>query len=56
MHCQASDCPKTRAECASYCPNINFFMNVPVTPEGHLMFDDGISAPGNMLKLKQKWI
>ncbi|NOV01707.1 urea amidolyase associated protein UAAP2 [Paenibacillus planticolens] len=27
-------------------PNINFFMNVPVTPEGGLKFDDGVSAPG----------
>ncbi|GEK58401.1 urea carboxylase [Marinococcus halophilus] len=27
-------------------PNINFFMNVPVTPEGGLDFDDGISGPG----------
>lgn len=27
-------------------PNINFFMNVPVTPEGGLTFADGISAPG----------
>ena len=26
--------------------NINFFMNVPVTPEGSLTFEDGISAPG----------
>ncbi|MEM8868496.1 MAG: urea amidolyase associated protein UAAP2 [Verrucomicrobiota bacterium] len=26
--------------------NINFFMNVPVTPEGKLTFEDGISAPG----------
>ena len=25
--------------------NINFFMNVPVTSEGELTFEDGISAP-----------
>src|SRR6266446_10167080 len=25
--------------------NINFFMNVPVTPEGKLTFEDGISEP-----------
>jgi len=25
--------------------NINFFMNVPVTSEGGLTFEDGISAP-----------
>jgi urea carboxylase-associated protein 1 len=28
-------------------PNVNFFMNVPVTPEGKLTFEDGISEPGN---------
>jgi len=31
--------------------NINFFMNVPVTPEGGLMFDDGLSAPGKHVEL-----
>lgn len=33
-------------------PNINFFMNVPVTPEGGLKFDDGVSAPGKYVELK----
>ncbi len=32
--------------------NINFFMNVPVTPEGKLTFEDGISAPGRYVELK----
>ena len=32
-------------------PNINFFMNVPVTPEGHLTFADGISGPGKYVEL-----
>lgn len=32
--------------------NINFFMNVPVTPEGGLRFDDGISAPGKYVELR----
>ncbi len=32
--------------------NINFFMNVPVTPEGGLMFADGISAPGKYVELR----
>jgi urea carboxylase-associated protein 1 len=27
-------------------PNVNFFMNVPVTADGGLKFDDGVSAPG----------
>ncbi|MEM9444906.1 MAG: urea amidolyase associated protein UAAP2 [Verrucomicrobiota bacterium] len=31
--------------------NINFFMNVPVTPEGKLTFEDGISAPGLYVEL-----
>jgi len=26
--------------------NINFFMNVPVTPEGCLTFEDGVNGPG----------
>jgi urea carboxylase-associated protein 1 len=32
--------------------NINFFMNVPVTPAGGLRFDDGISAPGRYVELR----
>ena len=31
--------------------NINFFMNVPVTPEGGLTFEDGISAAGKYVEL-----
>ncbi|MDR9469402.1 urea amidolyase associated protein UAAP2 [Marinospirillum sp.] len=31
--------------------NINFFMNVPVTPEGDLTFADGISAPGKYVEM-----
>lgn len=31
--------------------NINFFMNVPVTPSGALTFEDGISAPGKYVEL-----
>ena len=33
-------------------PNINFFMNVPVTPEGGLTFEDGVSAPGKYVELR----
>lgn len=33
-------------------PNINFFMNVPVTPEGELTFADGVSAPGKYVELR----
>ena len=32
--------------------NVNFFMNVPVTPEGDLKFDDGVSAPGRYVELR----
>lgn len=32
--------------------NINFFMNVPVTPDGGLTFEDGISAAGKYVELK----
>lgn len=33
-------------------PNVNFFMNVPVTPEGGLTFEDGVSAPGYYVEMK----
>ncbi|SMC05692.1 hypothetical protein SAMN00768000_2393 [Sulfobacillus thermosulfidooxidans DSM 9293] len=33
-------------------PNINFFMNVPVTSDGSLEFADGISAPGRYVELE----
>jgi urea carboxylase-associated protein 1 len=32
--------------------NINFFMNVPVTPEGRLTFEDGISEAGKYVELR----
>jgi hypothetical protein len=31
--------------------NINFFMNVPVTPDGRLTFEDGISDAGKYVEL-----
>ncbi|MGZ5858000.1 MAG: urea amidolyase associated protein UAAP2 [Burkholderiaceae bacterium] len=33
-------------------PNINFFMNVPVTPDGGLEFADGLSAPGKYVEMR----
>ncbi|NJP36044.1 urea amidolyase associated protein UAAP2 [Alkalicoccus luteus] len=33
-------------------PNINFFMNVPVSPEGGLAFADGLSGPGKYVEMK----
>ena len=32
--------------------NINFFMNVPVTPEGRLTFEDGISEAGKYVEMR----
>ena len=32
--------------------NINFFMNVPVTPDGWLTFEDGVSGPGRYVELR----
>lgn len=33
-------------------PNVNFFMNVPVTEEGGLQFADGVSYPGAYVELQ----
>ncbi|MCQ9157003.1 urea amidolyase associated protein UAAP2 [Acidomonas methanolica] len=33
-------------------PNINFFMNVPVAPDGTLVFADGVSAPRKYVELQ----
>lgn len=32
--------------------NVNFFMNVPVTPDGGLTFADGVSGPGHWVELR----
>ncbi len=32
--------------------NVNFFMNVPVTPDGKLTFEDGISEPGKYVEMR----
>jgi urea carboxylase-associated protein 1 len=32
--------------------NINFFMNVPVSPEGALTFEDGVSGPGRYVEMR----
>jgi urea carboxylase-associated protein 1 len=32
--------------------NVNFFMNVPITPDGGLTFEDGVSAPGKHVELR----
>lgn len=34
--------------------NINFFMNVPITPDGGLSFQDGLSGPGKYVELQAK--
>lgn len=33
-------------------PNVNFFMNVPITPDGGLTFEDGVSAPGYYVEMQ----
>lgn len=33
-------------------PNINFFMNVPISPNGDMTIVDGISAPGDFVEMK----
>ena len=33
-------------------PNINFFMNVPISPNGAMTIDDGTSAPGDHVELR----
>ncbi|MFJ7513041.1 urea amidolyase associated protein UAAP2 [Peribacillus simplex] len=33
-------------------PNVNFFMNVPVTPDGGLTFEDGVSSPGYYVEMQ----
>ena len=47
-HEGASGAPLTKRDLPS---NINFFMNVPVTPSGQLRFADGISAAGRHVEL-----
>jgi urea carboxylase-associated protein 1 len=32
--------------------NVNFFMNVPIRPNGELTVDDGVSAPGGYVDLR----
>lgn len=32
--------------------NVNFFMNVPVTPSGGLTFEDGVSGPGKYVEMR----
>lgn len=32
--------------------NVNFFMNVPIRPNGELTVDDGVSAPGGFVELR----
>ena len=32
-------------------PNINFFMNVPISPDGTMTIDDGVSHPGDHVEM-----
>jgi len=44
--------PKWNLSKRDLVPNINFFMNVPVTPEGKLTFEDGISQPLKYVEMR----
>ncbi len=44
-----SHCNISKRDIAS---NINFFMNVPVTPDGKLTFAIGVSAPGKYVEMR----
>jgi urea carboxylase-associated protein 1 len=44
--------PKWNLTKRDLAPNINFFMNVPVTPEGRLTFEDGISEAGKYVEMR----
>jgi hypothetical protein len=48
-HC---DCGHIHLSKRDIAANINFFMNVPVTPDGKLSFEDGISAPGKYVEMR----
>ncbi len=49
LACAASMPGLTKRDLTS---NINFFMNVPVTPEGGLTFEDGISDAGKYVEMR----
>ena len=49
LHAIAHDGRLTKRDLTA---NINFFMNVPVTPEGGLTFEDGVSAPGKYVEMR----
>jgi urea carboxylase-associated protein 1 len=44
--------PKWQLSKRDLTANINFFMNVPVTPEGKLTFEDGISDPLKYVEMR----
>lgn len=46
---QNSDAGLSKADLV---PNINFFMNVPVTATGELTFADGVSGPGKYVEMR----
>ncbi len=45
---QHADIGLTKADLV---PNVNFFMNVPVTADGQLTFADGVSGPGKYVEM-----
>jgi urea carboxylase-associated protein 1 len=49
--CQCHDATARGITKRDVVPNINFFMNVPVSPQGGLHFADGISGAGKYVEL-----
>jgi urea carboxylase-associated protein 1 len=50
--CNCDEALQRRMDRRDIVPNINFFMNVPVTADGGLMFADGISGAGKYVELR----
>lgn len=48
LNTQFADLQLTKADLSH---NVNFFMNVPVTPQGKLTFEDGVSGPGKYVDI-----
>ena len=51
-HCHDAGAAKLGLGKRDLVPNINFFMNVPVTPQGKLSFEDGISGAGKYVEMR----
>jgi uncharacterized protein len=54
VHCDRHDAAAAKLGLGKrdLAPNINFFMNVPVTPDGKLTFEDGVSGAGKYVEMR----